>query len=292
MRRLEREQEIAAVAELEKNMVSVHVGEFAAAQPGTAPPPEPVVRRALLKDHRQRELEGIPFFKRADRKLAKERAAEQAEQAASAEEARRSSEQQARQAELDSTWAALRANDPETVLQMLETAFADNEAPAAGVDCTGDHVTVLMLAPDASSVPERKPSVTPSGKPTLKKRTKAELTELYVSTIASNTLATAKEAFAVAPGIQRATIAVLRWQLSAGLGTDRLEAIFCGTLTRQLLDGVDWQTVDLARVLDEVPEALIKRKGQAGELQPLDLAGESELAHVVEDTQASLEEAK
>ena len=86
-------------------------------------------------------------------------------------------------------------------------------------------------------------------------------------------------------------IAVLRTETSAGLGPDRVHAIFCGTFTRELLSGVDWQGIDLARVLDEVPDALIKRKGQAGELQPLGLAGEPEIDRVLKATEAALADA-
>jgi hypothetical protein len=145
-----------------------------------------------------------------------------------------------------------------------------------------------MVAADPNVIPEQKPSLTPTGRPTLKKRTKSERNELYVSMLASQALATAKETFAVAVAINRVVLLVLRKQASAGLGLDRVEPLFCGTFTRELLDGADWSMLDLVRVLDEVPDALLKRRGQAGELQPLDLSEERELAEVVEAVQAGL----
>ena len=86
-------------------------------------------------------------------------------------------------------------------------------------------------------------------------------------------------------------ILALRKQPSAGLADDRLHAIYCATLTRDLLENVDWGHLDLARVLDEVPGALIKRSGRAGELQPLDLTDEPDLAAVVATVEAGLRDA-
>lgn len=91
-------------------------------------------------------------------------------------------------------------NEPDVAIAALERAFADNEAPAAPIDCEGDRTTVVMeFQPREAIVPERKPARTPTGKPTLKKRTKTEINRLYLEALGSNVLATVKETFAVAP---------------------------------------------------------------------------------------------
>jgi hypothetical protein len=281
MRRLQREQDFQDALSAEEDLVSAHLEDFPPVTRWEAPPPEPIDRLALLKEHTRAELRGISLLKRSERKEAKRRAREQAETAAQEEERMRAEARLERQRELDVAWEALMSNHAETVLYMLEAAFSDNEAPAAAVDCADDRVTILMLAGDPDLIPERKPSYTPSGNPTLKKRTKSERNELYMSMVASNVLATVKEAISVAPAIRRVVMIVLRRQRSAGLGADRVSAIYCGTFTRDLLEGVDWAAIDLPRVLDEVPDALIKRGGRTAELQALDLSAEPDLESLV-----------
>ncbi len=268
--------------------MSAHLEDFAAPEPMTAPPPQPVDDIAIHRDHKREALKGVSLFARAERRAAKARAAEAAAQAVRAEEARRAEDHRQAQAALDAAWQALMTNEPEAVLHAIEAAFADNEVPAAAVDVQGVRVTLLMMAPDVALVPERKPALTPTGKPTLKKRTKAEFNDLYVSAMASYVLATVKEALAVAPGLQEANIIVLRREPSAGLGDDRLIALFAGRFPRTLLEGARWDAIDLARVLDEVPDALLNRRGRTGELAPLDLDDEPELAEVVSHVQRAL----
>src|SRR4051794_5541108 len=198
---------------------------------------------------------GVYRFSRArSRKAAKDRGLAAAEIAVRAEEARRAEEQRRVQAGFDWAWSALTSNVPQVVLGALEAAFEDNEAPAAAVDVEGDRVTVLMMCPDPALVPERKPSITPSGSPSLKKRTKTEFNQLYLSAIASYVLATVKETFAVAPSLRQARLVALRHEPSAGLCADRLVALFAGTFTRDLMRGARWDAIDLTRVLDEVPD--------------------------------------
>ena len=98
---------------------------------------------------------------------------------------------------LDEEWERY---EPDVAIAALERAFADNEAPAAPIDCEGDRTTVVMEFQSREAiVPERKPARTPTGKPTLKKRTKTEINRLYLEALGSNVLATVKETFAVAP---------------------------------------------------------------------------------------------
>jgi hypothetical protein len=208
-------------------------------RPPVARPPEPVDRYELMREHRKRARAGIPIWsirarieaaRAADREADEAAAAEaekrgeaeRVEQAAldnawaelnqarslladqvavnvEAERSRRAERHAAEQAQVDRDWQRLQANDPEVTLDALEQAFADNEAPAAAIDCEGDHTTVVMqfVGPEAI-IPEKKPARTPTGKQTLKKRTKTEINALYLQALGSNVLATVKEAFAVA----------------------------------------------------------------------------------------------
>src|SRR3954454_14929200 len=209
--------------------------------PPRAPAPDPVNVDALIAEERTRALQGIGLFRRAERKAAKDGAAVvareraerlTAERAKEAEveqrrldalsEALREREAKARaaveteverltpeahaerdrqQAAIDAEWQQLMDNDPATVVSALETAFADNGAPATPIDCdpavATATVTVLFGHPDM--VPERTPAITPGGKATLRKRSKSDRNDLYLNALASSVLATLKEGLAVAP---------------------------------------------------------------------------------------------
>src|SRR5205085_6946754 len=114
------------------------------------------------------------------------------------------------QRHLDDAWASLRANDPHTVIETLDEAFADNQAPATAIDCEGDRASVVMLMDGEDSVPEKKPALTPSGKPTLHQISKTDRSDLYRGWVYSNVLATVREALAVAPHLGAVTVVVLR----------------------------------------------------------------------------------
>jgi hypothetical protein len=209
LRRAQREQEIAEAAKKEQQLVSVHLEEFPPAQPQQASAPDPVDRRTVLEDFQRRALRDIPWYKRSQRRAAKQ-AAQQAEQAVQEEERRLAQAQAEEQAHLDAGWQQLLANEPQTVLAVLEEAFEDNQAPAAPIDCEGDEVTIIMLYESPTLVPDYKPALTQAGNPTLRKRNKTERNALYAASLASNVLATVKEAFAVAPGIGSVAVIVVR----------------------------------------------------------------------------------
>jgi hypothetical protein len=54
-------------------------------------------------------------------------------------------------------------NEPDTVLGTLAGAFEDNEAAAAPLGVDGDEVSIVVLAPLESIVPERLSNRTDSG---------------------------------------------------------------------------------------------------------------------------------
>jgi hypothetical protein len=219
--------------------------------PPVAADPEPVDRYELMREHRKRARASIPLWSIRDQIAAARNADAEAETAAETETKRRSEEQRHEQARLDDLWSKLQAarsrvedevvraveaekkrraaeraseqtvlddewqklnaNAPSVTLPVLEEAFADNEAPAAAVDCDGNRTTVVMqFVPPEAIVPERKPARTPTGKRTLKKRTKTEINALYLEALGSNVLATVEETFAVAPGTEVVQMLVVR----------------------------------------------------------------------------------
>jgi len=288
-----------------------------AEEPPVAAPPEPVDRYALMREHRARRCEGIPIWRLRERIAAATAADAEAEQAAVAEaghraeaqvaeqarldglwaqlgqarsrvddkltltvageKQRREAEHSAEQARLDDEWDRLCRNDPELTLAALEQAFADNEAPAAPIDCAGKRATVMMefQSPDAI-IPERKPARTPTGKPTLKKRTKTEINHLYLKALGSNVLATVKEAFAVAPGTQVVQMLVVRREADG-----ELAALYIGEFDRAQYEGASG-SCEPAKALTQAPQSELKLKGKAEQVVPIDLADRDDLRAVLD----------
>jgi hypothetical protein len=276
-----------ALADRLQQMLAVHRQEFPAARPPVAPPPPPVDERAIRRRCRRRELQGIPFFRLGERRAARRRAREAAAREIAEERARLERERAELQRELDEHWRLLLANDPATVLEALEAAFADNEAPAAAIDCADGRATVVALVEGEERVPERVPGRTPSGRPTLRRLTKTERNAFYRAWVFSNVLATVKEAFAVAPGLTAVTAVVLRRRRNP-FGETSAEALYCGTFSRER-----FQRLDLAsdRALDaplHAEEVLVDVGGRTGELRPLDLASHPDLGRLVAAAAAEL----
>lgn len=289
--------------------------------------PQPVDRYELMREYRKRARAGIPFWrirdrvegartadieaeeaavKEAERRLeeqrqeqvrlddfwrrlgeARARVADELPLKVAAERKRREAERANEQARRDEEWERLTANDPEVTLSMLEQAFADNEAPAAAIDCDGSRTTVVMqfVAPEAI-VPERKPARTPTGKRTLKKRTKTEINALYLKALGSNVLATVKEAFAVALGANVVQILVVRRETDEQR-TGELTAIYVGEFDRANYAGASGAR-DPSRSLSSAEEALLNLKGKTATVSPIDLTDREDLACVLAQVEQGL----
>jgi hypothetical protein len=313
-------EEAAGIPEL---IASTGGGE----EPPVAVPPAPVDRYGLMREHRKRRRDGIPVWRvrerievaRAADKEAEEAAvleaerragAQRAEQArldelwarlgqararvgdelvldVAAEKERREVERYAEQARQDESWERLQRNDPDVTIAALEQAFADNEDPAAPIDCEGNRTTVVMqfLSPEAI-VPERKAARTPTGKPTLKKRTKTEINALYAAALGSNVLATVKETFAVAPGTQIVQMLVIRHETDKHAGV--LAAIYVGEFERGQFEAAS-EGRDPARALSLADEAILNLKGRTEAIAPIDLSGMADLQAVLEQVSSGLE---
>jgi hypothetical protein len=292
-----------------------------------APEPEPVNRYRLMREFRKRRRQGIAFWRlreqidaarEADREAeaaaedeARQRQAAQADAQArldelwtelqrkratvaeqlpsevALEQQRRDAARADQQKELDAAWAQLEANDPEVTLPALEEAFADNEAPAAAINCEGDSTTIVMQfsAPEAI-VPERKPARTPTGKRTLKKRTKTEINTLYAEALGSNVLATVKEAFAVAPGTQVIQLLVIRRETDKKRAGE-LVAIYFGEFERASYEGASG-TRDPLRSLTLAADAQLNLKGKTLLVSPLDLKQRPDIETLLEELDTSL----
>jgi hypothetical protein len=276
VRAAQRQQEVQTVLDLDRELVqigSVHEEDFAPTEP---PPPAvaaPVDEKAIHKRLIEEHLVDVPLFRLSERRQAKAQAkARLPAEVESAGQAAEESRVQA-QAGLDRAWRDLVDNDPQTVLATLEDAFEDNQAPAAAIGCRGDRVDVLMRWPELDAiVGERKFAHTPTGKPTHHKRSATDRNTLYLRLMASNALATAKEALAEAPGINRIALLIVRGADDPAVGDRMLEPLFAGVIERTQLEGVHWANMDPAATLADVPECKLEIKGRTDAVTPIDLS--------------------
>lgn len=193
-----------------------------------------------------------------------------------AERERRETARAADQQELDQAWARLQANEPEVTLPALKKAFADNEAPAEAIRCEGDRTTVVMrFSLPEDLIPERKPARTPTGKRTLKKRTKTEINALYLEALGSNVLATVKEAFAVAPGTETIQLLVVRRETDKK-NAGQLAPIYVGEFNRGGHEAASPSAP--GRALSLARGAMLNLKGKTEQVAPLDLKERPEMA--------------
>jgi hypothetical protein len=297
-------------------------------EPPRAPPIAAVDRPALRKEPRSQRLAGISMFDRRGRRQAREAADRDAEEQAQAEQAlrqaaheaeqrrldglfaslqelrsavgaqvaeeveveslRRSAEQEGEQAELDQVWELLNRTDPATVVSALERAFADNDAPARPVECRGRSVSVAMVFGHPDRVPEQTPALTPAGRPTLRKRTKSDRNLLYLTSLASNVLATVKETFAVAPGLDEVSVLAVRQESARSKAPMLLGGIYAGVFSRAQVERVDWASANPTDAILHVPGAMINLRGQASEVTALDLSDHADLQTTLESIASQL----
>ncbi|GGF36307.1 hypothetical protein GCM10011519_07260 [Marmoricola endophyticus] len=177
-------------------------------------------------------------------------------------------QQERQQAALDKRWDQLLRCVPEEVLQALIVAFADNEAAAAPLGVDGAEVSLVVVVPSLSTIPERRPGLTKSGNLSLKKMTKTETAKTYKQLVFGHVLVTLREAFAVAPGLKSARIVALRSSSDATKG--RPEALLAATCSREALAAIPWSHVDAAdAAVQSLSDAVFIEKGVTRALQPI-----------------------
>src|SRR5262249_19085063 len=150
--------------------------------------------------------------------------------------------------------------------------FEDNEASAAAVGVHDDEVSLVVLAPDFSVIPEKWPEITSAGNPSLRALAKVKRISYYNLLVLGQVLVTIREAFAVAPRVGSARIVLIRPSSPDAYGKNHIECLAAARFEREALDGVQWDAADASVIFNDVAtEKLFKQAGAAGELKPLDL---------------------
>lgn len=263
-------------------IAALHREEFPAARRLVAPPPPDPPIRQFRDLYRQQAVRGISFFDRAARREALKAAEGRVDAAVLSARAELARQAAQHQADFDADWAALLACEPDIVLHVLNDAFANNQAPAAAVGIEGNEISLLVVVPPERVVPDRKPGLTAAGNISLKKLTKTEAADVYKQLVCGHLVATLKEAFAVAPGVESARVAAIRASPDA-YGTELPEVMVAARCARSDLAEVRWEIVDAVRVVNDCcTEKVLVQKGVTRTLQPVALGDQPELRALVD----------
>lgn len=271
-----------AAAEQIRQILALHTEQFDTVTAPVAPMPTVASLEEIQRQRRAELLRGVGLLQRRQRAQVKQTADTEAQQEHARQQASARSAQVAAQAELDVAWQLLLDNHPDAVLEVLDGAFEDNDAAAAPLGIEGSTVQVAVLVPGQEAVPEKVPGVTAAGNPSLRKMTKKQSAALYSEMVAGYGLVTAKEAFAVAPGLTNVAVMALRRGPVDAYGSVSGEVMMAFTLSCTALDGIQWQEAAALQVLEDACSSLtIRQKGAAQELQPLTAADVENLETVL-----------
>lgn len=281
----QRADEISRVMDLERSLLTLHLEEFPAAQRLIAPPPREPDVAALIQSRLTQALDGVPLLAWSRRRETKEWAHKAGTADADVQRQQAKTAQVALQRDFDEYWNCLTHHDQATVHQALENAFEDNQSPAACIDVDTDDgihfATVVIIFGPPDLVPERQPALTPTGRPTLHKRTKSERNNFYVGALGSTVLATVREGFAVAPSVSEFRVVVIRKDPQAPNPESYLEWIYAAQFPRDWVAAIDWARVDPAELLLQAPGSQIQRRGAAGNVAALPVANQPGLQDII-----------
>jgi hypothetical protein len=265
-----------------QGIYNLHRHEFAPMQRPTAPPAEPVDVEAIRRDLRTQNLTGVKLLARAERKAARA----EADRAADALAARRREEREQQRTEIDKNlgewWNQLLANEPTVTETLVREAFEDNDAPAGVLLVENDMMSLVVVVPDESVVPDRRPTTTAAGNLSLQRLSKTDRDQLYKEVVCGSTLVTVREALAVAPAINHIRIVAVRTTEKKVFGGARIDALLAAGFTRATLDRVDWANATATTIVgDASDELVVSYKGATKTISPLDLATEPDVAQLV-----------
>ncbi len=262
---------------------NIHRQDFASPVKPTAGLPALPPFQRLLDAAETEHLTGIGFFRRAQRRAARNEARAAAEQQARSLLTSARAQQAAAQAEIDRAWAALLGNDEDQVLAVLEQAFEDNEAPAAAVGVAGDVLSLAVLVPSPDVLPDRMPGTTSAGNLSLRTMTKSARAATYLALVSGHVVVSVREALAQAPGVASVAVVAVREDEPDVYGNRRVLPLLATRLSRSGLAGVRWESCSAWDVIDQAgADTLVRLRGVAREMVPLDLSGEPELNQLVE----------
>jgi hypothetical protein len=276
-------QQAQALASAIEGIRTLHHQEFPPVQKAVPPYPSRPDHAAILSRRMNDALARVSIFRRSTRKAAKAAAVLATRMECTELEAASQAQHVAVQQEIDTLWQRLITNDSDVVLAVLSHEFQYSSAHGAPLGAWDAEAQLALLAPDLAAMPERHPTTTAAGNLSLKKFTKGEMADLYKQLVAGLVLATAKEAFAVAPSVIGIRIVAIRSTPADAYGKIRPEAILAARVARAALNGVRWTEADALTILNEISSELVTSiAGPSKAFAPLDLKTEPEIAHLID----------
>jgi hypothetical protein len=285
---LQRAAQIDALAAAEHELLTAHLQAFAPIGPPQVPPYPPVDGDAVRAELEEARLARVPVWHHRERSAARAAARTEAEAVIARRNAELLARHAAAQAEADDAFGALLVNDHGAVMGALEAAFADNAHPAVPVDCVDGRATVVVVFGPVSAMPDQVAALTPTGRPTLRKRSAAGRNALYARAMASTVLATVREAYAVAPALQEVRIVVVRRDVDASDPGGLLAAVYLGRFPAARVASLAWERIDPLEQLLAAPDAQLRRQGSAQQIVGLPPGAAPGLAELVDQLRASI----
>lgn len=277
-RQADRTQRALALEQFERTLVTAHQAEFPQAdEPSDSGPPvvtshEAKQIRRAMRESRDEGVSRWNFKARGD--------ARRAEKEATADRVAEINDSLARHYEFRvRTWPGLQVDDPETVLEVLEDAFSDNDVPAFAVSCENDHVALVSIFGGPGELPHDTCRRDEVGQAALAKRTDDERRRLFAETVASGVLAIFKEAFAVTVGLAQIDLLAAA-RVHHALRGDRLSPLCLVTATRDGMQRIsDWNQPPLVILSTFEPDLELDEATM--EMKPIDLTDHPDAKHIL-----------
>ena len=251
-------------------LTHVHLETFeAVTRPVAALPSQRMSEAEVVAWYARAELKKVGAFDREGRKAARERARSLAADQLTTQLAAAVETQMRRQAQLDEAWESLLSNDPDVIFETVAEALADNEQTSAPVGFTEDGgLAVAMTAPTKSELPRLNPKLV-GGCWTLEPLTVSQIDRLYLRIVAAHVLVTAKEVFAVAPGLL--SVAVIVLAKDHGMAPGKWTVVLIAHITRgDLLTMPRAEPVRAESVLWSIAKVTARFRGEGLHLLPIE----------------------
>ena len=277
--RAAKEQQAALIHASLHAIANIHREAFA--PPARPTPHQPALPPypTLLVAYEKQELAGVNRLDLAGRQAAKAKARDLADRYALHLQANAHEGHAAQVERFNHIWTLLQANDPATVTRVVSAAFEDNEAPAAAVSVEGTEVDLVVLVPPDTVIPDRLPTTANAGNVSLAKMNKTTTAGWHRELVAGHVVVSAKEALAVAPGLQVARVVAVKDNGLDVYGERIAEPVFATRLTRAALSRVQWPTATAWDVATQASEGqhLANLARTTGSLKALDLSQHPDL---------------
>jgi hypothetical protein len=245
------------------HVLSLFREPLAKATAPTVPPPVPVDRLRLRRRLERDALHGIWVWKRSERRAARQAASAEALRQADAEDVRRAAEARNEQARLDGEWANLLAGHESAMGRALDAAMG-GASVCLVASATGKNAVFLAVGvPDVDLVPETEPTETPTGLPSIERRSITTRNHLYAVALASLAVAYARRALAAVPSANQAGVLLVRSSTSDGW-----EGVASGVFGRDVVVAVESSEASPLELFSSLGGE-IRTEGRTHEVGPL-----------------------